>query len=150
MTEPVSAGGQESSLVRYWFYAAHFYVGRRNMILILAALAIAGGIAMNWNWLVASALAPIVIALLPCAVMCALGLCMHRLSGKAGASGDSGRIAPSNRTDELGDQSNHPRAIDTDSRCCGGAVDSATPFRTTPPQDDERNDSDAQAFKEKS
>jgi hypothetical protein len=32
----------------------------------------------RWDWLAAAGLAPIILAMLPCAVMCALGVCMHR------------------------------------------------------------------------
>ena len=37
------------------------------------------GVALNWGWLTAIGIAPILVALLPCAVMCALGLCMPRV-----------------------------------------------------------------------
>ena len=48
-------------------------------LIILAVILIVGGVALNWGWLVAAGLAPILIALLPCAVMCALGMCMHKM-----------------------------------------------------------------------
>ena len=36
-----------------------------------------GGLALGgWGWLVAAGLAPIILSLLPCLVMCGLGLCM--------------------------------------------------------------------------
>jgi hypothetical protein len=142
MTEPVSAGRQESSLVRDWLYAASFYVGRRNMILILAALAIAGGIAMNWNWLVASALAPIVIALLPCAVMCGLGLCAHKLFGASGANERPRRTLTEEQTEELSAPSDSA-AINSVSDCCNDAAKEAAPVQIEPPSDDERRDSNA-------
>jgi hypothetical protein len=34
---------------------------------------------MNWSALVAAGIAPLLISALPCAVMCALGLCMSRM-----------------------------------------------------------------------
>src|SRR3546814_2254480 len=38
-------------------------------------------LALNWSWLAAIGIAPIILSLLPCAGMCALGLCMmHRKS----------------------------------------------------------------------
>ena len=49
---------------------------------ILAALAVSlvgVGLAINWNWLVAAGIAPILLAVAPCLAMCALGLCMGRL-----------------------------------------------------------------------
>lgn len=50
--------------------------GRRRWV--LAGLAAVGaGLALNWDWLTAVGAAPILISLLPCAAMCALGLCMR-------------------------------------------------------------------------
>ena len=44
---------------------------------IIAGLAVIGaGLALNWGWLTAMGAAPILLAILPCAVMCALGMCM--------------------------------------------------------------------------
>ncbi len=48
--------------------------------LVAAALAIVTvGIVMNWSVLVAAGIAPLLISALPCALMCALGLCMSRM-----------------------------------------------------------------------
>lgn len=56
--------------------------GRRAWILL--ALAIVGAaLYLNWTWLVAIGVAPLLIALAPCAVMCALGLCMAKKGGKS-------------------------------------------------------------------
>jgi hypothetical protein len=41
------------------------------------------GLALNWSWLVAIGVAPLLVALAPCAAMCALGLCMSRMGGKS-------------------------------------------------------------------
>ena len=44
---------------------------------IIALLAIAAlGMYLNWGWFVAAGIAPLVLGVLPCAAMCALGLCM--------------------------------------------------------------------------
>lgn len=53
----------------------------RRGLLVIAALAIAAGLTLNWSWLVATGAAPILIAVLPCLVMCGLGLCMNKLTG---------------------------------------------------------------------
>lgn len=45
------------------------------MLLGLGSAVLIGGTALNWGWLVAIGLAPILIALAPCAIMCAVGLC---------------------------------------------------------------------------
>jgi hypothetical protein len=45
--------------------------------LIVVAIAIIGaGLALGWNWIVAAGLAPLLLAVAPCAAMCALGLCV--------------------------------------------------------------------------
>lgn len=53
-----------------------YVTGRRGFILIAVLVAIVG-ITMNWGWVVAVGAAPLLIAILPCAAMCALGLCMN-------------------------------------------------------------------------
>jgi len=65
------------------------WLGGRRGLLILAAVIITAGLAMNWTWLAAIGVAPIIIALAPCAVMCGLGLCMMRCSGSSCSSGGS-------------------------------------------------------------
>ena len=46
----------------------------KRIIAILAIVAL--GMYLNWGWFVAVGLAPLVLGVLPCAAMCALGLCM--------------------------------------------------------------------------
>ena len=66
------------SLLRYWLTS--------RLGLIIGAIAlVVGGLALGWNWVVALGVAPIILSLAPCAVMCALGFCMM---GK-GMSGQS-------------------------------------------------------------
>ena len=96
----------ERSLARDWinlgrYYAGRYLGGRRG--LIVATLAAVGvGVALNWSWLVAIGVAPLLISLAPCAVMCALGLCMSRMGGKScstqsSAIPDDNDIRPSAR-----------------------------------------------------
>ena len=59
------------------------YVNNRWVLGILAAGLIAAGLAFNWSWLVAAGVVPVLIALAPCALMCAFGLCMSRTGGKS-------------------------------------------------------------------
>lgn len=65
--------------------ARSYFGGRRGLIAAGAAVAVAG-LAFNWSWLVAAGIAPVLLSLLPCLGMCALGLCMNRTMG--GSSGD--------------------------------------------------------------
>lgn len=58
------------------------FLNRRTLAVAVVAV-VAVGLAMNWDWLSAVGTAPILISVLPCAAMCALGLCMR---GGTGAS----------------------------------------------------------------
>jgi hypothetical protein len=61
-------------------------LGRNRLLVGGAALAlIAAGLIWQWSWLVAIGVAPLLLSAAPCVAMCALGLCMHRMSGAAGA-----------------------------------------------------------------
>jgi len=57
-------------------------LGARGLV-ILAAAAITAGVALNWSWLVAIGMAPLLLTVIPCAVMCALGICMMPKGEKA-------------------------------------------------------------------
>ena len=57
------------NLVRY-------YLGNRWALLVLGAGVLFAGTALNWSWLMAAGIAPILLSTLPCLVMCGLGVCM--------------------------------------------------------------------------
>ena len=65
--------------------------GRRTVMLGVFAL-VGAGLALGWPWLVAFGLAPLVLSLLPCAAMCAFGLCM--MGSKDGKSCHAKAEAP--------------------------------------------------------
>jgi hypothetical protein len=67
--------------------AARYFFGGWRGVLILAAIAVAAGLALNWSWLVAAGIAPALLTAWPCLVMCGAGLCMNKLLG--GGSSDS-------------------------------------------------------------
>jgi hypothetical protein len=56
---------------------------RRRALWILGFGAVATGLALSWGWLAAIGIAPILVAVLPCAAMCALGLCMNKMGGRS-------------------------------------------------------------------
>jgi hypothetical protein len=76
MTTPRTTLRQDPSFTRDLFYAARYCLSRPRVLLTLAATAIVAGLALNWSWLVAAGLAPILISTLPCLVMCAFGVCV--------------------------------------------------------------------------
>jgi hypothetical protein len=81
MSSPETASANTPSLVRDWLYALRYWLRGRNGVIALVVLAAVIGGALNWSWLVAIGIAPLLITVLPCAAMCALGLCMHRMGG---------------------------------------------------------------------
>jgi hypothetical protein len=49
----------------------------------IALALLAAGFAWQWSWLVAIGVAPLLLSAAPCLAMCALGLCMRRMGGRA-------------------------------------------------------------------
>lgn len=71
---------RSSSSTRCWL---GMRIGKRTAFRALAVGLLGAGLALNWNWLVAAGIAPRLVALAPCAVMCALGLCMRKGQGES-------------------------------------------------------------------
>ena len=90
--ETTTAG--KPSLTRKIIYAAQYYLGGRRGLIVVTVVALGAGLVLNWSWLVAAGIAPLLLALAPCAAMCALGLCMNKMANKSGStqsnSGDQG------------------------------------------------------------
>jgi hypothetical protein len=70
----------------------HYFGGQRGLML-LTVIALGAGLALNWSWLAAAGVAPLLLALAPCAAMCALGLCMNKIASKPG-SGPEKSVPP--------------------------------------------------------
>jgi hypothetical protein len=100
-TEAAHAPSALAVIVRDQLRTAGARLGARRIAMVLGLAAVAAGIALSWGWLTAIGVAPVLVAAAPCAVMCALGLCMPRICGRSGASatsgteGDPGRIESS-------------------------------------------------------
>lgn len=58
---------RSSSSTRCWL---GMRIGKRTAFWALAVGLLGAGLALNWNWLVAAGIAPLLVALAPCAVMC--------------------------------------------------------------------------------
>jgi hypothetical protein len=64
--------------------AARYYFGNRWAQAALGGVAVGIGVYFGgWGWLVAGGAAPIILSILPCLVMCGLGVCMMRRSNKS-------------------------------------------------------------------
>ena len=84
---------EDGSFGRDVLYALRYYLGGRRGYLILATVLIAGGLAFNWSWLAAAGIAPLLLTALPCVAMCALGLCMNKVTGGSCKSNQAGNPA---------------------------------------------------------
>jgi hypothetical protein len=93
MTNSQSADATARSPERSLIETIRRYLGGRWGLLAVAAAAIVAGLAFNWSWLVAIGVAPLIIGVLPCAAMCALGLCMMGMGRKGAAPGPSNDAA---------------------------------------------------------
>ena len=99
-TNPASSFGGEL------LYAVRYYLRDRRVQIALAVLLAGGGLALNWGWVVALGIAPLILGALPCVAMCAFGLCM--MGGKSNAChGDA-----SNRVPPADDIQSNPRRND--------------------------------------
>ena len=47
----------------------------RNRLMMAGGAVVIGGLALNWGWLTAIGVAPILLAVVPCGIMCAFGVC---------------------------------------------------------------------------
>lgn len=59
------------------------YFGSRRGLFVLGAVIIILGVAFNWSWLLALGIASLLLSALPCLAVCALGLCMHKMTGRS-------------------------------------------------------------------
>lgn len=123
---------RETTLTRDLFYAARYYLGGRRSLLLFAAAVLIPGLWFGWPALVAAGVAPILIALAPCAVMCALGLCMGRL-GKtttAGSPADADSVTSSGRLIEP--EAQEAGLVDAGCAHCEDASEARTRPSATP------------------
>lgn len=88
MKTPDTARVPEAPLSQDLLFAARYYLGGRKGIIALAALIVAAGAALNWSWLMAAGIAPLLLSVLPCLAMCVLGLCMSRIAGTSSSAGE--------------------------------------------------------------
>jgi hypothetical protein len=64
------------------------YPTNKWFLLTVAGMVLVAAIAITWSWLVAGGVASVVLSVLPCLVMCGLGLCMHRFLGGSSSTPD--------------------------------------------------------------
>src|SRR5258708_31458718 len=117
----------DGSLRGGWSDFARYYLGNRWVLLALGGLVLIIAGALNWGWLVAAGIAPVLVAVAPCAIMCALGLCGMKMMGGSNTSQDSQALR-SQLTDE---SSASPKAAAAPAdhllSCCQGDAEASLP-----------------------
>ena len=104
------SGAAVSTLARDLAYDARHYLGGRRGLLLLAGAAVIAGAALNWGWLATAGIAPLLLSVLPCAAMCALGLCMSRMGGsRSSLNGAPDTTAPPLSAPPTDDDALQPR-----------------------------------------
>jgi hypothetical protein len=78
-------------------------LGRNRFVLGAVALAaIASAAAWQWSWLAAIGVTPLLLSLVPCAAMCALGLCLHRMGSGSSRTTDAGLPSAPTNPEQIG------------------------------------------------
>lgn len=70
------------------------WMTNRRIVLVSGVGALGAGLALNWGWLTAGGIAPILLSLAPCAAMCALGLCMRGRGAKSCSTRSKAGVEP--------------------------------------------------------
>lgn len=96
MNKVQSAEAAEPSLMTTVSALARHYLGGRRGLMVLSVAVLAAAF-FNWGWLVAIGVAPLLVALAPCAAMCALGLCMKGMGGKSCSSPSKTQADPAEK-----------------------------------------------------
>lgn len=123
-----------NSFARDLVSVAQYYLRPRWVLLGIAIAAIAIGLTLNWSWLVAAGIAPILLAMLPCLVMCGLGLCMHKMVGASRSQGSQ----TANTLETTDDPKAAARMSANIPNCCQDGHDTTAPPYQTQSQTSQR------------
>ena len=109
-------------------YLRHRLRGWRGAVLAAVILAVPA-LWVGWPWLVAAGLAPLILTVAPCALMCAAGLCMNRIGKKPAINPDTSEGVVDTMVQRVSAsvESEQSRSFGT---CCG---DSGSPAETIAP-----------------
>ena len=86
MSASQRSNAAETSVAQDLVSAGRYYIGRGRGLLIVATVVITAGVALNWSWLAAIGLAPLLLGVLPCVAICAVGLCIGKAAVRPGPS----------------------------------------------------------------
>ena len=85
----MDASTSQTLLARNKGLATPAWLGRRRALLVATAAVAVPALWLGWPWLLAAGLAPLLLSLAPCLIMCALGLCVMKSCSKQGAPGSA-------------------------------------------------------------
>ena len=114
---------EELSLTQTAAALLRHYLGGRRGLILLTVIALGAGLVLNWSWLVAIGVAPLILALLPCVAMCALGLCANKMMGNKSCSGSEVPQKSAGTPDVSAAETPRISAVDP------GSTDDARPYR---------------------
>jgi hypothetical protein len=149
MSSPETAGATGPSLAQDWLHALRYWLrGPRGLAaLVVSALAI--GAALNWSWLVAVGIAPLLLTVLPCAVMCGLGLCMNKMTGGSCSTSSSAADHPGTPMPEVARRTTAAPEPDKEPSVSLAAEAGALPDHSTVGAAEPAPDRQPQALKER-
>jgi hypothetical protein len=75
------ANTSERSVTSNAIRAMRDYLRGHRGWMVLALAVLGAAVFFSWGWLVTLGVAPVLVALAPCAAMCALGLCTNKTAG---------------------------------------------------------------------
>ena len=104
MTTPQTSNKPQISVTQALLRTVQYYLGNRRVLIVLAGIAILGGLTFNWNLLVAAGIAPVLISALPCAAVCAIGVCCVKKSAGQSNSTESSENKPAKAASENSDR----------------------------------------------
>src|SRR6266852_4484066 len=144
MTMPQSRTPTRLPLTQDVLHAARYHLGNRWVLLGLGSLAVIAGLSFGgWAWLVAAGLAPIILSVLPCLVMCGLGLCLACRSGTTQSTSASPDAANSTTPPTALGVAGMGQPTARGSSCHGGTDEPQSPHVKQALALDERMDSHA-------
>lgn len=76
----------ERSLGKHSFKTLARRLSRRTWFALLGLAGIGAALYVGWGWLAAAGLTTVIVGVLPCVVMCGLGLCAKRMGGNGASS----------------------------------------------------------------
>ena len=86
VSQPLEPGGDAGAVLASVARLLRGLLRSRLGLILTAAVVVTAGLALGWEWLAAAGALPLLLSVLPCVAMCALGLCMKGGNGQSCSS----------------------------------------------------------------